>query len=108
MSRPKEDKANAEEGERMTTSDDDDGRNENSAIDDYYNMDDYDDEPVESGISYNTDAMLLSATESGDDSEEDSEEEIDDFSVKPDDNIIVAGQVSDDVCLLQLYGKLIY
>lgn len=83
---------------------DDDIENENTAIDDYYGLDDYDDEPVESGVSYTTDAMLLNSAPESEEDDEDSEEEIEDFTVKPDDNIIVAGQVSDDVCLLQLYG----
>lgn len=82
---------------------DEDIQNEN-AIDDYYDLDNYDDEPVESGMSYNSDALLLnSAPESEND--EDSEEEVEEFTIKPDDNIIVTGQVSDDICLLQLYGN---
>lgn len=83
---------------------DEDVENQN-AVDDYYDLDNYDEEPVESGVSYNTDAMLLnSAPES--EIEDDSDEDPDECTVKPDDNIIVAGHVSDDVCLLQLYGSI--
>ncbi|CAL8115492.1 unnamed protein product [Orchesella dallaii] len=79
----------------------DDIENEN-AVDDYYDMDNYDDEPVEpAGASYNTDALLLNSGPESED--EESEEEAEEFTVKPDDNIIVTGQVSDDVCLLQVY-----
>lgn len=102
--RPKEEQRPVA-GEPMS---DEDVENENNAVDDYYDLDNYDDEPVESGISYNTDALLLNSNPESAESDSDSDEDKEDFTVKLDDNILVTGQVSEDVCLLQLYGMIMH
>ncbi|ODM88554.1 Periodic tryptophan protein 1 [Orchesella cincta] len=99
-SRPKDEQSTSDHHDEQM-SEDDDADMEND-VDNYYGLDNYDnDEPDEAGISFDTDALLLNSAPESED--EESEEEAEEFTVKPDDNILVTGQVNEDVCTLQVY-----
>jgi len=88
----------------------DDDDEDNAAVDDFYDMDNYDDEAVEPpGISSDI-GELINNIQGDSDAEEDqddldSDEEPDEFMIKPDDNLIVCGHVDGDVCMLEVYGS---
>lgn len=75
---------------------------ENKDVDDYYDMDDYDDEVVgPPGITIDMNSMLNNE----DDDSPDTDDEPDEFVVKDDDNLILCGHVDGDVCMLEVYGE---
>lgn len=79
-----------------------------AAVDEYYDMDNYDDEPTDTASSIPIETLILqNADDTDDDDDEDSEDseaEPDEFSIKPTDNLILAGHVEDDACMLEVYG----
>jgi len=76
---------------------------EADAIDDYYEMDNYDDEPTEAMSGTGIENLILENPPESD--SEDSDAEPDEFTVKADDNLILVGHVDDDVTMLEVYGK---
>lgn len=79
---------------------------EDAKIDKRYNMDDYDDEDDDIRVenlkslacfSNNHDDKLLTIKDDGEDSDND------DFELRKDDNLLVAGHFDEDICSLNIY-----
>jgi hypothetical protein len=109
QSRPKLTSADAVKDDDEDSDEEKENDAEHAAVDDFYDMDNYDDEVVETpGVNNDIGMMMnnvLREWEEAEEEELDSDEDQDEFTIQSDDNLILCGHVDGTVCMLEAYGK---